>query len=53
MSAEQQQITRSLLSYGKDTVGRLMTPDYIAVKSEWTVKHVLDHVPRMARIARR
>ncbi len=44
LSAEQQQITRSLLSYGKDTVGRLMTPDYIAVKSEWTVKHVLDHV---------
>ncbi|MES1213799.1 MAG: magnesium transporter, partial [Singulisphaera sp.] len=44
LSAEQQQVTKSLLSYGKDTVGRLMTPDYIAVKREWTVKHVLDHV---------
>ena len=44
LSAEQQQVTKSLLSYGKDTVGRLMTPDYISVKREWTVKHVLDHV---------
>jgi magnesium transporter len=44
LSDEQQAITRSLLSYGKNTVGRLMTPDYIAVKREWTVKHVLDHV---------
>jgi magnesium transporter len=44
LSAEQQAVTRSLLSYGKNTIGRLMTPDYIAVKREWTVKHVLDHV---------
>ena len=44
LSTEQQAVTRSLLSYGKNTVGRLMTPDYIAVKREWTVKHVLDHV---------
>jgi magnesium transporter len=44
LSAEQQAVTRSLLSYAKDTVGRLMTPDYIAIKREWTVKHVLDHV---------
>lgn len=44
LSAEQQAVTRSLLNYARDTVGRLMTPDYIAVKKEWTVKHVLDHV---------
>ncbi len=44
LSAEQQRVTHSLLSYGRNTVGRLMTPDYIAVKSDWTVKHVLDHV---------
>ena len=44
LSAEQQAVTRSLLNYVRDTVGRLMTPDYIAVRKEWTVKHVLDHV---------
>jgi magnesium transporter len=44
LSVEQQAVTKSLLAYGKNTVGRLMTPDYIAIKAEWTVKHVLDHV---------
>ena len=28
----------------KDSVGRLMTPDFIAVHDDWTVKEVLDHI---------
>ncbi len=44
LSGEQQAVTRSLLGYAKNTVGRLMTPDYIAIKRDWTVKHVLDHI---------
>ncbi len=28
------------------TVGRLMTPHYVAVKEEWTVPEVLDYVRR-------
>jgi magnesium transporter len=33
-----------LLAYPADSVGRLMTPDYVAVRAEWTVQEVLDHV---------
>src|SRR5689334_5834444 len=34
----------SLLGYAAGTVGRLMTPHYIAVHEDWTVQHVLDYV---------
>jgi magnesium transporter len=37
-------IAESLLAYPVDSVGRLMTPDYIAVKEHWSVEHVLDYV---------
>jgi magnesium transporter len=33
-----------LLGYPDRSVGRLMTPHYIAVYPSWTVQHVLDHV---------
>jgi magnesium transporter len=44
LTPEQRAIARALLGYGEETIGRLMTPDYIAVRKEWTVKRVLDHV---------
>jgi magnesium transporter len=34
----------TLLGYEPGTVGRLMTPHYIAVKEDWTVQQVLDYV---------
>jgi magnesium transporter len=37
-------IAQNLLSYGEDTVGRIMTPDFIAVRQEWTVPQVLDFI---------
>lgn len=33
-----------LLAYPVDSVGRLMSPEYVAVRAEWTVQAVLDHV---------
>lgn len=39
----------SLLGYKEDSVGRLMTPDYIAVKKDWTVKRVLEHIRRYGK----
>ncbi|MBX6312133.1 MAG: magnesium transporter [Isosphaeraceae bacterium] len=44
LSPKQRAIAQALLRYGEDTIGRLMTPDYVAVRKEWTIKHVLDHV---------
>jgi magnesium transporter len=34
----------TLLGYREDSVGRLMTPNYLAVREEWTVREVLDYV---------
>lgn len=39
----------SLLGYKEDSVGRLMTPDYIAVKKDWTVTRVLSHIRRYGK----
>jgi magnesium transporter len=37
---------KQLLGYPEDSVGRLMTPDYVAIQPEWTVAEALDHVRR-------
>jgi len=39
----------SLLGYNEDSVGRLMTPDYVAVKKDWTVARVLSHIRRYGK----
>jgi len=49
LSPQQQRVSRSLLSYGTGTVGRLMTPDFIGVKEGWTINQVLDHVRRVGK----
>lgn len=41
---EERRITLELLGYEEGSVGRLMTPDYIAVFRDWTVQEVLDHI---------
>ena len=33
-----------LLAYPADSVGRLMTPKYVAIRADWTIQHVLDHI---------
>ncbi|WP_461486045.1 magnesium transporter, partial [Pedobacter sp.] len=39
----------NLLGYQEDSVGRLMTPDFIAVKTDWTVQRVLSHIRRYGK----
>ncbi len=40
-----------LLGYPKDSVGRLMTPDYVAVKSHWTVEKAIKHIRKWGKDA--
>ena len=40
---------RKLLGYPEDSVGRLMTPDYLAIKPDWTVERALEHIRRRGR----
>lgn len=44
LSPSERSITLQLLGYPENSVGRLMTPDYIAVHMDWTVQHVLKHI---------
>src|SRR5262249_699546 len=44
LPAEERAVAASLLGYPENSIGRLMTPNYIAVKPEWTVRYVLDYI---------
>ncbi|MBY0534484.1 MAG: magnesium transporter [Chitinophagaceae bacterium] len=44
LDPEERKITLSLLGYPDGSVGRLMTPDYIAISIDWTVAEVLEHI---------
>lgn len=49
LDPEERKITLSLLGYPEGSVGRLMTPDYIAVYKEWNVQQVLDHIRKFGK----
>jgi magnesium transporter len=44
LTPEERRIAQALLGYPEGSVGRLMTPDFVAVRENWTVKEVLDYV---------
>jgi magnesium transporter len=44
LSEPERKITLELLGYPEYSVGRLMTPDYIAIRESWTVQQVLDYI---------
>jgi magnesium transporter len=44
LSPEDLKEARQLLGYPEESVGRLMTPDYVAVRPEWTVTRALTHI---------
>ena len=46
LTAEERREAVTLLGYAPGTVGRLMTPHYVAVRQDWTVQQVLDYVRR-------
>ncbi|GAA3947082.1 magnesium transporter [Hymenobacter algoricola] len=46
LSEAERKVTLELLGYPEYSVGRLMTPDYIAIRENWTVQQVLDYIRR-------
>lgn len=49
LSPKERALSIKLLGYPKNSVGRLMTPDYIAIKLDWTVKEILDYIREKGR----
>jgi magnesium transporter len=49
LSPEEKAVSLRLLGYPENSVGRLMTPDYIAVGMDWSVKKALDHIRKRGK----
>ena len=49
LSPEDLKEARWLLGYPEDSVGRLMTPDYVAVRQDWTVDQAIRHIRRAGK----
>lgn len=43
---EERKEAMKLLGYPEDSVGRLMTPDFVAIRPYWTVQQSLEHIRR-------
>jgi len=46
LSPDERAVARKLLGYPEDSTGRLMTPDFVSVRIDWTVQQALDHIRR-------
>lgn len=44
LTPEERAVAVSLLGYPEESIGRLMTPDYIAAQQGWSVQEVLDYI---------
>jgi magnesium transporter len=44
LTQSERTVALKLLGYPENSIGRLMTPDYIALKQDWTVTQVLDYI---------
>jgi magnesium transporter len=51
LDPEDRRSTQAILGYPPKSVGRLMTPDYVRIKPEWTIAQALDHIRRHGRDA--
>ena len=51
MKPEDQKQIKKLLGYPEDSVGRLMTPRYVRVKSDWSIQRSMEHIRKYAQIA--
>lgn len=44
LSPEERKIALQLLGYPEESIGRLMTPEFVAVKTHYTVAQTLEHI---------
>ncbi|MBO6792321.1 MAG: magnesium transporter [Balneolaceae bacterium] len=51
MGQDDQKQVKKLLGYPEESIGRLMTPRYVRVKSDWTVARSMEHIRKYANVA--
>ncbi len=51
LSPQTRKVTQAILGYPSESVGRLMTPDYVTIKPAWTCAAAIDHIRAKGRDA--
>ncbi len=51
LSPESRRETQAILGYPPESVGRLMTPDYVKIRRDWTVGQALEQIRRYGQDA--
>ena len=49
LTPEERSITTQLLGYPEDSIGRLMTPEYVAIRPNYTVAQAFDHIRKFGK----
>ncbi|TXE10395.1 magnesium transporter [Gelidibacter salicanalis] len=49
LSPEERKITVQLLGYPKDSIGRLMTPEFVAIKEDFSVAQAFEHIRKFGQ----
>jgi magnesium transporter len=49
LSPRERKIAADLLGYPKESIGRRMTPEYVAIQHSWTVNEVLAHLRKVGK----
>ena len=49
LSPGERKIASDLLGYPKDSIGRRMTPEYVAIQKNWTIAEVLAYLRKVGR----
>lgn len=49
LEPEERRVTLALLGYPEGSVGRLMTPEYLAVWEDWTTQDVMEHIRQFGK----
>lgn len=51
LSPQTRKVTQAILGYPAQSVGRLMTPDYVRVRPDWTCGKAIDHIRKYGKDA--
>lgn len=51
LSPETRKVTQAILGYPAQSVGRIMTPDYVRLRPEWTCAKAVEHIRKYGRDA--
>ncbi len=49
LSPDERKLASTLLGYPEESIGRRMTPDYVAIRQDWTLSHVFSHLRHVGR----